>query len=277
MKIQIRDTEFFATDGQYDEVWKYINTGKWEPRTFEILDHFVGNGDIVLDLGAWIGAVSLYTAHLSSGVYAVEPDPVVFPYLEKNILENPGLNLKIKCSKLAISGKTEKLTLYARTQYGVSSSSLLPRIHDKLSTVQVQGMSLKEFIKSEKIKKIDFIKMDIEGGEFDLLPSITADLKKMDFPTLFISFHYHYLTEHQYFLKVKCKFLSKLMMKLESLTGIELFRKANRAIVLKTLQSLDDYAFIYTESGHEINHALVQSDPLQVIKHNLVFTDKKWL
>lgn len=276
MKIQIRNRTFVVADSQYDEVWEHINSGKWEPRTFKILDYFIGRDDIVIDIGAWIGAVSLFAAHLASEVYAIEPDPIVFPFLEKNVHENPFLKLKIKCCKLAISDKNEELTLYARKQYGVSSSSLLPRIRDGLCTEKVNGITLKEFIDSEKINKIDFIKMDIEGGEFDLIPSITDDLKKMNFPTMYISFHYDYLTEHQYHLKVKWKLLSRLLMKLESWSGIELFGKTNKLIVLNSLQSLKDYKFIYTETGQEISHAHLQSNPSLIKKHNLVFTNKKW-
>jgi FkbM family methyltransferase len=277
MKIQLRNRTFVVEEGQYDEVWKYINSGKWESQTCKILDYFVGREDIVIDLGAWIGAVSLYAEQLASKVYAVEPDPVVFPFLEKNVLQNPELKSKIRCCKLAISKQNGLFTLYARKQYGVSSSSSLPRIRDGLSTEQVRGITLREFIDSEKIKKIDFIKMDIEGGEFDLLPSIIDELKNLNFPSLYISFHYNYLTEHQYLQKVKFKLLSRLLMKLESWARIELFRKTKERIILNSLQSLKDYEFVYTETGQEISPAWFQSNPSLIKNYNLVFTNKKWI
>lgn len=277
MRIQLRDKVFDVAEGQYDQLWQDIKTGKWEPQTFEILDYFVGSGDIVLDLGAWIGPVSLYAAQLCSEVYAIEPDPVAFAELEKNVQQNPELSSKINCCKLAISGTKGKLILYAREKYGVSSSSLLPRIRDEKSDVQVEGMTLKAFIEKENIEKIDFIKIDIEGGEFGLLPTITEELKKMNFPTLFISFHHNYLTEHQYYLKIKCRLVSKMLMKLEKWTGIELFGKTNSVIVQKALHCLKDYKFIYTESGQELSHTLIQQDPSPVEKHSLVFTNKSWV
>jgi FkbM family methyltransferase len=277
MRIQVRNNAFEVTENLYDQLWKDINSGKWEPQTFNILRYFAGSQDVVLDLGAWIGAVSLYAATLGSEVYALEPDPAAFPELEKNVRQNPDLISKIKCRKLAISGTKGKLTLYARNQYGVSSSSLLPRIRDGLSSEQVDAITLREFINAEKIKKIDFIKMDIEGGEFDLLPAISDDLKKLNFPTLFISFHYNYLTEHQYYLKVKCMSISKALMKLEKWTGIELFGKTNRMIVLNALQALKDYKFFYTESGQELSHNMIMSNPSLIKKHNLVFTNKEWI
>jgi FkbM family methyltransferase len=276
MKIELRHKVFEVTDGRYNDTWKYINSGKWEPETFSILDNFIGNHDVVLDLGAWIGAVSLYAALLSQEVYAIEPDPVAFAELEKNVRQNPALPAKIKCCNLAISNENAKFTLYAREKYGVSSSSLLPRIRDAKSDVLVEGMTLKAFIERENIKKIDFIKMDIEGGEFELLPSLAGELKKMNLPTLYISFHYHYLVEHQYYLKVHCRLISKVMMKLEKWSGVELFRKITTMKVLKALHSLKDYQYVYDESGHELNHTMIHKNPSIIIKHNLVFTTKRW-
>jgi FkbM family methyltransferase len=277
MRIQAGDKTFKVAEGQYDETWKYVNSGKWEPQTFKILEYFLGADNVMLDLGAWIGAVSLYAAAIGSEVYAVEPDPVAFPELEKNVRQNPDFISKIKCRNLAISGTNGKLTLYARDQYGVSSSSLLPRIRDRLTDLQVDGMTLKAFIEKEKINKIDFIKMDIEGGEFELLPAISDDLKNLNFPTLYISFHYNYLTEHQYYLKVKCRLFSKVLIKLEKWTGIELFGKTNHLAVLKCLQSLELYKYIYTESGQVISHNMILSNPSLIKKHNLVFTNKEWI
>jgi FkbM family methyltransferase len=274
--IQIKDKSFEAVDDLYRGAWKDINSGKWEPQTFKIIDRFVRDGDIFLDLGAWIGAVSLYAAKTASKVYAMEPDPAVFPFLIGNVEKNPDLKSKIKCYKVALSCKNEDLTLYARSSYGTSSSSLLPRIRDGLAIEKVRGITLNDFVQLERISKIDFIKMDIEGGEFELLPTIAQELKRLDYPTLYISFHYSYLKENQYLHKIKSAFLSKILMKLETLTGIELFRNACRTTVTKSLQSLKDYRFIYTENGQEINPARIQSDPLLVRKLNLVFTNRKW-
>jgi FkbM family methyltransferase len=277
MKICLRKISFDVADDQYVEAWKFINSGKWEPRTFDILDNFIRSDGIVLDLGAWVGAVSLYAAHLAAKIYALEPDPVVFPYLVKNVLQNPDQGSKIKCCRMAISSNSGKFTLYARDQYGVSSSSLLPRIRDGLSSVQVEGLTLRKFIESEKIKEISFIKMDIEGGEFDLIPSMAEELQNMNFPTLFVSFHYNYLREHQYLITIKMKLISRLFMKLENWTGIDMFRKSNRKIVMKCLQSLKDYKFIYTESGQSVNQSWLLSHPQFIKDNNLVFTNKQWL
>ena len=276
MKVQPGNISYEVAEGKYDEVWKEINAGAWESRTFRILDYFVGNGDIVLDIGAWIGAISLYSGLLASAVFAIEPDPEVFPELEKNIACNPGLRSKIKCRKLAISTANTLLTLYARNQYGASSSSLLPRVRDRLSSARVQGMTMGKFIEKEGIEKINFIKMDIEGGEFELLPSIEMELAKLSFPSLFVSFHYNYLREHRYHQKIRSRILSRLMMKLEDWSGFEVFGRSNRQKVLNCFESLKNYKFIYNEYGLQIPFNELKANPLLIKTNNLVFTNRRW-
>jgi len=209
------------------------------------LDYFVDENDVVLDIGCWCGPVSLYAAHLASKVYSIDPDPVVFALLEKNVQLNPDVESKIKCRNVAISEKNANMVLYARSKYGEFSSSLLPRVRDNLSESVVRGITLMSFVESEKIEKVTFIKMDVEGGEFLLLPSLCDCLEQLNFPTLYVSFHYDHLREHQYYLKIKWKFVSKLFMKLENWFGFDFFRKRNAAIILRSIQNLKSYRFIY--------------------------------
>src|ERR1700690_749952 len=160
MKIQIKKISFQINAGQNKISWDFINTGKWEQETFDILDHFISKNDIVIDLGAWAGPISLYAAHLAKKVYAIEADSVIFSELENNVKANPDLTSKIKCCAIALADKNEEFILYARKHYGYASSSLLPRIRDELASQKVRGVTLLKFMEDEKLDHIDFIKMD---------------------------------------------------------------------------------------------------------------------
>lgn len=277
MKIQIRNKVYEVSKDPYKDYWEEIITGKWEPFTFTVLDYFVSPGDTVMDIGAWIGPVTLYAAHSASRILAVEPDPVAFAHLQNNLHLNPELESKITSFNVALSDKYEKFTLYARKEYGVSSTSLLPRIRDKLFTKEIQGVTLRKFIENEKIERIDFVKMDIEGSEFLLLPVIADDLRTFNYPTLYISFHLNYLTENQYFLHIKWALLSRILMKLENYTGIRLFEKKIRNIILYSLLSLKDYEFFYSDSGEKLSYSFLLSNPFFIRKHNLVISNKEWI
>lgn len=194
--------------------------------------------------------------------------------LQNNVKLNP--DLKIECRNIAISDKNEDLVLYARSKYGESSSGIMPRIRDNLNQYKAQGMTLENFIKSERVNKVDFIKMDIEGGEFIVLPAMAETLQKLNFPTLYISFHYDNLREHQYYLNLNLKFLSLVLMKLETWFKFDLFKKKNKILILNSIEKLNQYEFIYSDNGTEIIFKELITNPLIIKNHNLVFTNKRW-
>ena len=55
--------------------------------------------------------------------------------------------------------------------------------------IKVRVIPLDEFVKKEKIKRVDFIKMDIEGAEFDTLKGAVKTLKR-DKPDLIITIYH---------------------------------------------------------------------------------------
>lgn len=71
--------------------------------------------------------------------------------------------------------------------------SLMSTSHivDKMtkSSVKVEVITIDEFVKRERIKKIDLIKMDIEGAEFDTLKGAIKTLKR-DKPDLIITIYH---------------------------------------------------------------------------------------
>jgi hypothetical protein len=65
----------------FESFWKSVERGEWEPYTFSVLDRFVTPETTVIDIGAWIGPVTLYAAKTAKHVFAIEPDPVAFKEL----------------------------------------------------------------------------------------------------------------------------------------------------------------------------------------------------
>jgi len=55
--------------------------------------------------------------------------------------------------------------------------------------IKVRVIPLDEFVKKENIKRVDFIKMDIEGAEFDTLKGAVKTLKR-DKPDLIITIYH---------------------------------------------------------------------------------------
>lgn len=85
MKIKIKNKEFEVIDTNQN-FWS--NIGNWEPETFNIFDIFLDAQHTYLDIGAWIGPTVLYGSSVAKKCIALEPDPIAYNTLKKNIQLN---------------------------------------------------------------------------------------------------------------------------------------------------------------------------------------------
>jgi FkbM family methyltransferase len=160
------------------ESWgmKYYN-----PPGFEMHEN-----DIVIDIGAHIGSFTLYASKFvtTGKIYSFEPLPENYSMLIKNVKINNIQN--IKTYKIAISNYTGTSHLHLYDGPHTGSSSLYERNSKK--KIKIKTITLEKFIKENKIKQIDFIKIDCEGAEYDILfnapDKVLAIIKK-------ISMEYH--------------------------------------------------------------------------------------
>jgi FkbM family methyltransferase len=277
MKILINGTEFTVNGSVFSPFWSDLNSGGWERDTFEVIDYFVKAGTCTMDIGCWIGPVSLYMAARGARVYSIDPDPIAYKIFVENLNLNPSLKLLINPFNIALTSKNQNVNLFARQAYGNSSTSILKRTRDKLNNITANGISPGEFVNIANLLHLDFIKMDIEGAEFELLPDILPTIEKLGFPTLYVSFHYSYLNEFIYQKTFKFRYLSLFMMKLEQFLGFYLFKSELLAALEKSLHFAGKYSFIYTGSGEQIHHEELTPGLLLRKKHNLVFTNREWI
>ncbi|MEH7517106.1 FkbM family methyltransferase [Priestia megaterium] len=174
-------------------IWNAIHQNKWEEQTFKIFDRFLNPENSYIDLGAWIGPTVLYGAHKAKHVYGVEPDPVAFNELITNIQLNPLIAKKVTCINAALAEESGTINLYMRSEFGDSTSSLIPTIAE--NSCKVKAITIHDLINENHIENINFIKMDIEGGEYFLIPTV-HDFLQSQKPTLYLSIHPGFLKEH---------------------------------------------------------------------------------
>lgn len=114
----------------------------------------IESGDIVVDLGSNVGNFcNLALAHGAARVVAVEPSLPLNDSMWRSIKLNPGF--------------AERLTLI-RAFVG-ASSSLKESIDADPAYDDAQWLTEAELLAATKLERIDFLKCDIEGGEFSLL------------------------------------------------------------------------------------------------------------
>ena len=135
---------------------------------------------IILDIGSNVGNIAtfLYDNYRSS-IYCFEPHPVCYLFSKKYLKKYP----KIKIFNFAISNKQKISKLYLTKNLlsnGLSSSSSLDINKsniDKKNFIKVKVLNIKDIIKN--FKKIDLIKIDIEGEEYKILPYLIKNINKI--------------------------------------------------------------------------------------------------
>lgn len=123
-------------------------------------------GDIVIDAGGCWGDTALYFAHKTGKygqVFCFEflPDNLVI--MQKNLNFNRDLEDRIKIIPKALWDKSGENISYCEKGPG---TCLTP---EQTQASQVQTKTIDDFVKEEGLKKLNFIKMDIEGSELKAL------------------------------------------------------------------------------------------------------------
>jgi len=142
----------------------------YNPKGFEINPE-----DVVLDIGGHIGVFSIMAARIAKKVYVFEPVDKNFKLLIENIKLNGFKN--VVPEKLALSDKNGKRKIYV-SETNTGDNSLYDRKVSKTNPELIRTETLKKFIRKNKIKKIDFLKMDCEGSEYDILYNISDEIIK---------------------------------------------------------------------------------------------------
>ena len=133
-------------------------------------------GYVFFDIGANIGEWTNSLLDISikqnktCSVHLFEPASKTYNFLE-NLYAN---NSKVKLNNVALSNKSEDTSLYIHES--MSAINSLYRNGYK-SIEKVQALKLDDYIKSEKINHIDFIKSDTEGHDFKVILGAVDSLK----------------------------------------------------------------------------------------------------
>jgi len=163
---------------------------QWEDDTLRAFDLLLNQGSRLLDIGGWIGPTALYAAARGAQVTVFEPDPVAYAKLERNLTANPMLEAQIEPRHCALWSSTGTATLHSK-HFGDSMSSLLPGARNSCP-IQTQDVRSAEV--NRLIRDADLVKIDIEGGEFHLLPVMRSQIADSR-PTILLSLHALFLPQ----------------------------------------------------------------------------------
>ena len=129
----------------------------------------IGDSDTVIDVGGQIGCFAVYAAlRATKGkVFTFEPMSENYQLLTHNVNLNHLGN--VVTSRSAVVGGQERTVRLFVTDF-TGGHSVKPEYADSLDEYEdVPGMSLEAIFKKNSMQKCDFLKLDCEGAEFDIL------------------------------------------------------------------------------------------------------------
>jgi len=135
-------------------------------------------GDVFVDVGAHIGKYVIPTAKVvgeSGLVIAIEPHPENYALLNKNIKLN-GLK-NVVTLNLAVWREDCKLKLFVGESSGCHSLREDVTGHTTSKYIVVEARKLDTILKDFNLKSVDFVKIDVEGAEIEVLEGMKDILK----------------------------------------------------------------------------------------------------
>ena len=147
-------------------------------------------GDVILDIGACEGSFSLKCLSLAKEIHLIEPIPRAVESLQKTFEKHMKENL-VFIHQIALSDTTgqAQFEFPKEAPQGGRLGRIWPTSENP-EKITVHKETLDEFIRNLDIKKIDLIKMDVEGSELAILKGAVTVLSTHR-PRLLICTYHH--------------------------------------------------------------------------------------
>ena len=158
--------------------------GGFELRTLRQYRAIVRPGDTVLDIGANIGAHTLPFAQLvgpTGQVLAFEPTRFAFHKLQRNVMLNPVLAPRIRALQVALlESEVAKVPEHIYSSWPLDARDSLHAVHggQLQDTNGAVATSLDQVIDTLGLDRVNFVKIDVDGHEPQVLAGAVQTLRK---------------------------------------------------------------------------------------------------
>ena len=162
----------------------------------DIIEHFTPKqGDIVVDIGAHMGRYTIISSKrvgTNGKVVAIEAHPGNFEMLNRNIKLNQLTN--VIPLNYAVYSKETKIKLYLPEEdsgYTIYNTIMSNRAGTEDKFVEVNANTLDCLLQLDQIREeeVNWVKIDVEGAEFEVLKGATNVLSKSKDIALLIEVH----------------------------------------------------------------------------------------
>lgn len=148
-----------------------ITTGTLEAPLTNFFLKSVKPGETAFDIGAHLGYFTVLLGFLvgaSGRVFAFEANPEIYAFLRDNVAINWLEQTEVR--HVAVSSEEATITLHVSKRFSGNTSvnahdaAYFRAFPDETKPVQVPAAPLREYV--DRVDQIDWLKIDIEGGEY---------------------------------------------------------------------------------------------------------------
>jgi FkbM family methyltransferase len=151
------------------------------------MDAYLGialkSGDVVLDIGGSVGAYTVPIAKFvgaSGSVHVFEPEPESLMALKRNVALNALTNCVIH--EFAVGSNDGSVTFFIRPEkdtHSIFEKSLAVSPTGRLDQLEVPIRSVDSMVREGVIPLPNFVKVDVEGAELEVLSGMKETIKKV--------------------------------------------------------------------------------------------------
>ncbi len=158
-----------------------LSSGEFEKKEMDLCAGFISETSIVLDVGANIGLHSIYFSSLAKDgfVLSFEPSVATFELLVSNVANISN----IVPINLAVSNEG-KIADFFNTCDNAYSSLMDTKRKDVVNIKKVPCMRIDDVVSGLHLDRVDFVKIDVEGFEFEVLKGMVEVISKYQ-PVIF--------------------------------------------------------------------------------------------
>ncbi|MCH2456686.1 MAG: FkbM family methyltransferase [Henriciella sp.] len=186
-----------------------------------------------VDIGANFGLFGIHAGHVArkGKVVALEPLPSAFELLEKNIAQN-GLNDRIEAVNAAVSERGGKAKFFVATDGAFSGLRDTGR-SPVLDTVTVAKVALDRCEPVKALDRIDFLKIDTEGHENQVLAGARKTLERARTALVMLEYSHKNLTA-----ETRDSLLAELQPLMDTGFEAHLYDGSQKLVKLKTADDI---------------------------------------
>jgi FkbM family methyltransferase len=163
-----------------DDVQRSIYFGVYDEGDLEAVLPLIPPGATCVDVGANVGFYALQFARRAGpggSVHAFEPDPRNAERLRANCALNP-FGTAVRTVEAAVSNREGRALLFQSAEEHSGWGSLARFGDISAGSVEVECQTLDGYLERHGIERVDFMKVDVEAGEFEVLEGASRSLRE---------------------------------------------------------------------------------------------------